>query len=87
MAGQWSGGMLVTVAAIISLQIAQGRSADELDLLAALFTVLGDNLALIAGQLPVSTASDGANTSAAANTVTQNAEPSCMPDEQISMSI
>lgn len=52
MAGQCSGGMLVTTAAIIALQISQGRSADELSLLAAFFTVLGDNLALIAGQLP-----------------------------------
>ncbi len=56
MSGQWSGGMLVTTAAIISLQIAQGRSADELSLLAAFFTVLGDNLALIAEQLPEDTA-------------------------------
>lgn len=52
MAGQCSGGMLVTTAAIIALQVSQGRSADELSLLAAFFTVLGDNLALIAGQLP-----------------------------------
>ena len=52
MAGQCSGGMLVTTAAIIALQISQGRSADELSLLAAFFTVLGDNLSLIAGQLP-----------------------------------
>ena len=52
MAGQCSGGMLVTTAAIIAVQLSQGRSADELSLLAAFFTVLGDNLALIAGQLP-----------------------------------
>ena len=47
-----AGGMLVTTAAVIALQLSQGRSADELSLLAAFFTVLGDNLALIAGQLP-----------------------------------
>jgi len=47
-----SGGMWVTTAAILALQLAEGRSAQELSLLSAFFTVLGDNLALLAGQLP-----------------------------------
>lgn len=47
-----SGGMWVATAAILALQLAEGRSAQELSLLSAFFTVLGDNLALLAGQLP-----------------------------------
>ena len=47
-----SGGMWVTTAAILALQLAEGRSAQELSLLSTFFTVLGDNLALLAGQLP-----------------------------------
>lgn len=46
------GGDLVAAAAAISVVIAQGRTADELDLLAALFQVIGDNLALLALQTP-----------------------------------
>jgi hypothetical protein len=42
-----NGEFLVLVAALVSIQMAQGRSTDEIDLLAAFFTVLGDNLALI----------------------------------------
>lgn len=41
------GEALVLVAAAVSIQMAQGRSDDELALLAAFFTSLGDNLALI----------------------------------------
>ncbi len=67
MAGQCSGGMLVTTAAIIALQISQGRSADELSLLAAFFTVLGDNLALIAGQLPQNSLSSATGSDTATN--------------------
>ena len=52
MTGQCSGGMWVTSAAILSIQLAQGRSQEEISLLSAFFTVLGDNLALLAGQLP-----------------------------------
>ena len=40
--------LVLAVAVLVSLQIAQGRTADELALLAAFFTVLGDNLALLA---------------------------------------
>lgn len=36
------------LAALVSIQFAQGRSADELGIWAAFFTVLGDNLALLA---------------------------------------
>ena len=50
-----SGPFWVTAAALISIQLAQGRSAEELDLLAAFFTTVGDNLALLAGLLPQDT--------------------------------
>ena len=42
------GELFVLIAALVSLQIAQGRSTDEIGLLSAFFTALGDNLALIA---------------------------------------
>lgn len=47
-----SGGALVTAAAILALQVAQGRTEEQVNVLAIFFTVLGDNLALIAGQMP-----------------------------------
>ena len=43
-----SGELLLAVAALVSIQMSQGRSTDEIALLAAFFTALGDNLALIA---------------------------------------
>lgn len=42
-----SGEALLVLAALVSLQLAQGRTNDQLDLMAAFFNVLGDNLALI----------------------------------------
>jgi hypothetical protein len=42
----------LVVAAMVSIQLAQGRSAEELDLLSAFFTVVADNLALLSGELP-----------------------------------
>lgn len=39
---------LVYLAAIASAQVARGRSAADIGLLAAFFTVIGDNLALLA---------------------------------------
>ena len=45
-----SGEALLILVALVSLQLAQGRTADQLDLMAAFFTVLGDNLALIAAR-------------------------------------
>lgn len=47
-----SGEELVLLGAVASVQVAQGKTADELDLLAAFFTVLGDNLALLALSAP-----------------------------------
>lgn len=41
---------LLVLATLVSLQLAQGRTADQLELLSAFFEVLGDNLALIAAQ-------------------------------------
>ena len=43
-----SGELLVAAAALVSIQLAQGRSSGELGTMAAFFTVLGDNLALLA---------------------------------------
>lgn len=57
-----SGPFWVTAAALISIQLAQGRSAEELDLLAAFFTAVGDNLALLAGLLPQDTQIESAET-------------------------
>lgn len=48
---QFSGEALVTTAALLAAQVAQGRSEEELSLLAAFFTCLGDNLAMIAVRL------------------------------------
>lgn len=39
---------LVYLAAVASVQFAQGRGADEIELLAAFFEVVGDNLSLLA---------------------------------------
>lgn len=50
---------IVLLAAAAAVQYAQGRSADELELLAAFFEVLGDNLALLALQAPTVDASAG----------------------------
>lgn len=47
----FSGGGLVTTAAVLAVALAQGRTADEVDLLALFFTALGDNLALFASQM------------------------------------
>ena len=52
MHGQNSGQFWVTAAALIAIQIAQGRSAGELELLGSFFTCVAVNLLLIAGQLP-----------------------------------
>lgn len=38
---------LVLLGAAVAIQLAQGRTADELGTMAAFFTVLGDNLALL----------------------------------------
>ena len=41
-----SGDALVLLTAVVALQLVQGRTAEEIELMAAFFTVLGDNLAL-----------------------------------------
>lgn len=46
------GGDLVAMAAALSVAMAQGKTADELELLAALFEIIGDNLALLALKIP-----------------------------------
>lgn len=43
-----SGGFLTTAAALVALQVAQGRTPEELSLLGAFFTALGDNIILMA---------------------------------------
>ncbi len=47
-----SGESLVLAAATAAISMGQGKSAAELELLAAFLTVVADNLALMAGQLP-----------------------------------
>lgn len=47
MTGEQLNGLLL-LAALVSIQMAQGLSSEQLELLAAFFTVLGDNLALLA---------------------------------------
>lgn len=49
---QGQGGDLVAAAAALSVAIAQGKTAEEIGLLAALFTIIGDNLALLAVKAP-----------------------------------
>lgn len=43
-----NGDWVLIAAALVSIQFAQGRSEEELGFLAAFFTILGDNLALLA---------------------------------------
>jgi uncharacterized protein involved in response to NO len=47
MADCGNGGFWLLLGTAVSLQIAQGRSVEELPFLAALFTVVGDQLALL----------------------------------------
>jgi len=49
---QGQGGDLVAAAAALSVVMAQGRTSEELELLAALFEVIGDNLGLLAIKAP-----------------------------------
>ena len=49
---QGQGGDLVAAAAALAVVIAQGRTADQIELLAALFEVIGDNLSLLALKVP-----------------------------------
>lgn len=49
---QGQGGDLVAVAAALSVLIAQGKTAEQIGLLAALFEILGDNLSLLALKAP-----------------------------------
>ena len=49
------GQTLLLLATAVSLQLAQGRSAEDLGLMAAFLTVLGDNLALLAARLSCDT--------------------------------
>lgn len=52
-----SGEALVLGAAVAAISMGQGKSATELELLAAFLAVVADNLALMAGQLPENVAS------------------------------
>lgn len=49
---QGQGGDLIAAAAALTLVMAQGRTAEELELLAALFEIIGDNLGLLAIKAP-----------------------------------
>ena len=46
------GGDLVAAAAALSVLMAQGKTAEQISLLAALFEIIGDNLGLLALQAP-----------------------------------
>ena len=46
------GGDLVAAAAALSVVMAQGKTADQIELLAALFEIIGDNLSLLALKVP-----------------------------------
>lgn len=48
------GGDLVAAAAALSVAMAQGRTAEELELLSSLFNMLGENLATLAIKAPSS---------------------------------
>ncbi len=50
--GRMPGEGLVAAAAALSAALAQGRTAEELNVLAAFFTILGDDLTLLALQAP-----------------------------------
>ena len=49
---QGQGGDLVAAAAALSVLLAQGKTAQQIQLLAALFEILGDNLSLLALKAP-----------------------------------
>ena len=49
---QGQGGDLVAAAAALSVLIAQGKTAEEIELIAALFEIIGDNLSLLALKVP-----------------------------------
>ena len=49
---QGQGGDLVSVAAALSVLIAQGKTAEQIELIAALFEIIGDNLSLLALKAP-----------------------------------
>lgn len=48
---------IVLLAAVASIQFAQGRNAQEIELLAAFFEIIGDNLSLLALNAPSDDAS------------------------------
>lgn len=48
--GNCQGESLVTAAATLAIAISQGNDSEELTILAAFFTALGDNLALLAAK-------------------------------------
>ena len=49
---QGQGGDLVAAAAALSVLIAQGKTAEQIELIAALFEIIGDNLSLLALKAP-----------------------------------
>lgn len=49
---QGQGGDLIAAAAALSVLIAQGKTAEQIELLSALFDILADNLALLSLKVP-----------------------------------
>lgn len=61
------GNDLVLAAATIAFSISQGRSANEINIMSAIFTAIGDNLAIIAAK-EAACSSDTTNTANTAST-------------------
>ncbi len=49
---QGQGGDLVAAAAALSVLMAQGKTAEQIELLSTLFEIIGDNLSLLALKVP-----------------------------------
>lgn len=49
---QGQGGDLVAVAAALSVLIAQGKTAEQIELISTLFEIIGENLSLLALKVP-----------------------------------
>lgn len=72
--GQNQGNRLVAAAAALSAAMAQGRTAEQLELLSALFDVVADNLALLALSAP---SSDSLSASSCSTEQSENGNGRC----------
>lgn len=72
-----SGELLLVIAALVSLQLAEGRTADQLELLSAFFEVLGDNLGLLAARREISGSGESTKASPVFSPSGQSSGRSC----------